>query len=201
MISELRLGEKVDEEGEGGDMSLGCCGGFHYCRGRDDASQSQSNVIAPNNVRIFSYKSLRSATENFHPSCQIGGGGFGVVYKTWKLREEERLLEIVDSELSDYPEDEVLRFIIVGLFCTQAASSQRPSMKQVVKMLTKEVHLNPKALTEPGVYRAHLPRRLGPGAFSEASSSRALKGKNSMNPNVSATHCSFDSVASEILPR
>lgn len=109
-------------------------------------------------------------------------------------------MEIVDSELSDYPEGEVLRFIIVGLFCTQAASSQRPTMKQVVEMLTKEVHLNQKALTEPGVYRAHPPRQLGFGAFSEASSSQTIKGKDSVNPNVTATHSGFDGV-SEVLPR
>ncbi|KAK4745936.1 hypothetical protein SAY87_012248 [Trapa incisa] len=72
---------KVYEEVEGGAMSLGCCGGFLGCRGREDASQSQSNVITPHNVRIFSYNSLRSATGNFHPSSKIGGGGFGVVYK------------------------------------------------------------------------------------------------------------------------
>lgn len=38
-------------------------------------------VIGPNNVRLFSYNSLRSATDDFHPSTKIGGGGFGVVYK------------------------------------------------------------------------------------------------------------------------
>lgn len=37
--------------------------------------------LATNNVRLFSYNSLRSATEHFHPSNKIGGGGFGVVYK------------------------------------------------------------------------------------------------------------------------
>ncbi|KAF8402671.1 hypothetical protein HHK36_010760 [Tetracentron sinense] len=73
----------------------------------------------------------------------------------WKLREEERLLEIVDPELEEYPEVEVVRFIKVALFCTQAASHQRPSMKQVVEMLSKEVNLNEKALTQPHVYKDH----------------------------------------------
>ncbi|XP_058109153.1 cold-responsive protein kinase 1-like isoform X3 [Magnolia sinica] len=49
---------------------------------------------------------------------------------TWKMREEERLLDILDPELEEYPEEEVLRFIKVALFCTQAAAQQRPSMKQ-----------------------------------------------------------------------
>ncbi|KAI8556948.1 hypothetical protein RHMOL_Rhmol05G0296800 [Rhododendron molle] len=73
----------------------------------------------------------------------------------WKLREEGRLLDIVDPELTEYPEDEVIRFIKVALFCTQAACNQRPGMKQVVEMLSKEVTLNEKLLTEPGVHLAH----------------------------------------------
>ncbi|CAA0836296.1 Protein kinase superfamily protein [Striga hermonthica] len=37
--------------------------------------------VAINNVRLFTYRSLRSATRLFHPSNKIGRGGFGVVYK------------------------------------------------------------------------------------------------------------------------
>ncbi|KAK9291093.1 hypothetical protein L1049_009280 [Liquidambar formosana] len=92
---------------------------------------------------------------------------------TWKLKEEEMLLEIVDPELSQYPEDEVLRFIKVALFCTQAASHQRPTMKQVVEMLSTEVSLNEKVLTEPGVYRGHISQHSG----GEASSSQTMKGE------------------------
>ncbi|KAK1298437.1 putative leucine-rich repeat receptor-like serine/threonine-protein kinase [Acorus calamus] len=70
---------------------------------------------------------------------------------TWSLRDDDRLLEIVDPELANFPEDEVLRFIKVALFCTQAAAQQRPSMIQVVKMLTKETSLDVSKLTEPGI--------------------------------------------------
>ncbi|KAF5208141.1 Cold-responsive protein kinase [Thalictrum thalictroides] len=72
---------------------------------------------------------------------------------TWKLRDEGNLLDIVDPQLVDYPEVEVLRFIKVALFCTQAASHHRPSMKQVVQMLSNEVDLNVKMLTKPDVYK------------------------------------------------
>lgn len=89
--------------------------------------------------------------------------------QVWKLREEGRLLDIVDPELTAYPEDEVIRFIKVALFCTQAASNQRPGMKQVVEMLSKEVILNEKLLTEPGVHRAHTSRGLVGGSSEVAS--------------------------------
>ncbi|KAF6147070.1 hypothetical protein GIB67_036789 [Kingdonia uniflora] len=73
----------------------------------------------------------------------------------WKLREEGRLLDILDPELVEFPANEVLLFIKVALFCIQAASNQRPSMKRVVKMLRNEVNFNEKLLTPPGVYKVH----------------------------------------------
>ncbi|KAB2060180.1 hypothetical protein ES319_A11G360800v1 [Gossypium barbadense] len=95
---------------------------------------------------------------------------------TWKLKEEDRLLDIVDPELSQYPEEEVLRFVKVALFCTQAVANQRPTMKQVVEMLSKEVNLNEKLLSEPGVYKGQNPRRWGVNkdqqAFDPSSSTR-----------------------------
>lgn len=74
---------------------------------------------------------------------------------TWKLRDEDRLLDIVDLELvGGYPEQEVLRFVKVALFCTQATSNQRPSMKQVVEMLSdEEISLDVGNLIQPGVVK------------------------------------------------
>lgn len=69
---------------------------------------------------------------------------------TWQLREENRLLEIVDPRLEEYPKEEVLRFIKVALLCTQAASNFRPSMSQVVAMLSKEININENLLSRPG---------------------------------------------------
>lgn len=73
--------------------------------------------------------------------------------QTWKLRDEDKLLDIVDPELVGYPEEEVLRFIKVALFCTQATSNQRPSMKQVVEMLSDEISLDVRDLIQPGVVK------------------------------------------------
>ena len=112
--------------------------------------------------------------------------------QTWKLREEGRLLDLVDPQLTEYPEEEVTRFIKVAMFCTQAVANQRPSMKQVVEMLSKEVHLNDNALTEPGVYRAQSSRRSGAASSEETSSSQAEKGKQSVTLPLTQTQ-SLDS--------
>ncbi|KAJ8747206.1 hypothetical protein K2173_019527 [Erythroxylum novogranatense] len=118
----------------------------------------------------------------------------------WKLRKEERLLDIVDPEVTEYPENEVTRFIKVALFCTQAAAHQRPTMKQVVEMLSKDVHLNDKQLTEPGLSK-------NSGAFSsdDTSSSYRNKGKQSVNnppPEIStSTFLDTESDITQIVPR
>ncbi|XP_055812612.1 putative serine/threonine-protein kinase [Solanum dulcamara] len=118
----------------------------------------------------------------------------------WKLREEGRLLEIVDPELTEYSEAELLRFIKVALFCTQAAPTQRPNMKQVLEMLSKEVNLNEKSLTEPGVYRPHSLKRSSYGSL-QKSSSAGKNGVPSVNPFATSTKFeSFQSVT-QMLPR
>ncbi|KAG6423675.1 hypothetical protein SASPL_114077 [Salvia splendens] len=44
----------------------------------------------------------------------------------WELYQEEKLLDLVDPQLEEFPEKEVLRYMKVALFCTQAAASRRP---------------------------------------------------------------------------
>ncbi|RLM98949.1 putative protein kinase superfamily protein [Panicum miliaceum] len=61
---------------------------------------------------------------------------------TWKLWEDGRLLEIVDPDLEEYPEEQMLRFIKLALLCTQATPQQRPSMKQVVNMLCTRTEID-----------------------------------------------------------
>ncbi|XP_076939565.1 cold-responsive protein kinase 1-like isoform X2 [Bidens hawaiensis] len=61
-------------------MGIGCFGAFDSCKAKTTSTQA-ADEIATNNVKQFSYNSLRSATRNFHPENKIGGGGFGVVYK------------------------------------------------------------------------------------------------------------------------
>ncbi|CAL9002783.1 unnamed protein product [Prunus brigantina] len=122
---------------------------------------------------------------------------------TWKLREEERLLEIVDPELTAYSEAEVMRFVKVALFCTQGAAQQRPTMKQVVEMLSKEVHLNENALLEPPKSREQASRKFGGPSSSGTSSSHSGKRKqSSANPDITSTHSLiYDDTESQMLPR
>lgn len=119
--------------------------------------------------------------------------------QAWKLREEGKLLDLVDPELTEYPEAEVLRFIKVALFCIQAAYNHRPNMKQVIEMLSKDVKLNEKLLTEPGVYRPHSSKQSSYGSFL-TSSSNGKEGVKSVNQFATTEFHSYQSVT-EMIPR
>ncbi|OAY24783.1 putative serine/threonine-protein kinase isoform X2 [Manihot esculenta] len=71
----------------------------------------------------------------------------------WQLHEEGKLLELVDPEMEDFPEEEVIRYMKVAFFCTQAAASRRPLMSQVVDMLSRNIRLNEKLLSAPGFFQ------------------------------------------------
>ncbi|RYR18619.1 hypothetical protein Ahy_B03g063240 isoform B [Arachis hypogaea] len=71
----------------------------------------------------------------------------------WQLHEEGKLVELVDPEMGEFPEEEVIRYMKVAFFCTQAAASRRPMMSQVVDMLSKKTKLNEKQLTAPGFFQ------------------------------------------------
>jgi len=61
----------------------------------------------------------------------------------WKLYETDEVLEMVDETMgADYDKEEVLRMIQLGLLCTQASVTQRPSMSEIVAMLVskREIH-------------------------------------------------------------
>ncbi|KAB1199194.1 hypothetical protein CJ030_MR0G027054 [Morella rubra] len=93
----------------------------------------------------------------------------------WELYEEERLLELVDPEMEGFSEQEVIRYMKVAFFCTQAAASRRPLMSQVVDMLSRNIRLNEKELTAPGLF-------IDPGESSK-------KG-----PSTDSTSCQMSSV-------
>ncbi|XP_044416606.1 probable LRR receptor-like serine/threonine-protein kinase At1g53430 [Triticum aestivum] len=88
---------------------------------------------------------------------------FGVLLlEAWLLYEQGTPLDIVDASVKDYPEAEVLRYVKVGLAYKQAAPNGRPTMRQVVKMLSRPAasreleirladHHYSSALTCPGL--------------------------------------------------
>ncbi|KAF7822789.1 G-type lectin S-receptor-like serine/threonine-protein kinase [Senna tora] len=99
----------------------------------------------------FDLSIIGEATNNFSSSNKLGEGGFGPVYKAWRLWTEEKPLELIDEFLEEKSTPaEVIRCMHVGLLCVQQKPEDRPDMSSVVLMLNGEKLLSkPNA---PGFY-------------------------------------------------
>ncbi|KMT15479.1 hypothetical protein BVRB_3g058340 [Beta vulgaris subsp. vulgaris] len=80
---------------------------------------------------------------------QNKGSEATLVSWVWELRETDRVLEIVDPTLYDFPEDDVKRFIDVALSCVQSSSKLRPSMSEALLMLLGPYDFSKKVLKNP----------------------------------------------------
>ncbi|KAL4597660.1 hypothetical protein ACB092_11G004700 [Castanea dentata] len=67
----------------------------------------------------------------------------------WQLHENNREVDLVDSKLSEFNEEEVKRLIGVSLLCTQASPTLRPSMSRVVAMLSGDIEVS-NVTSRPG---------------------------------------------------
>uniref|UniRef100_A0A5B6YUK2 Putative serine/threonine-protein kinase n=1 Tax=Davidia involucrata TaxID=16924 RepID=A0A5B6YUK2_DAVIN len=103
---------------------------------------------------VYSFGVLILEVVSGRSSAKANWGGMQkfLLEWAWQLYEEGKLLELVDPELEEFPEEEVTRYMKVAFFCTQATASQRPMMSQVVDMLSRDIRLNEKQLTAPGFF-------------------------------------------------
>ncbi|KAA8515281.1 hypothetical protein F0562_018489 [Nyssa sinensis] len=101
---------------------------------------------------VYSYGVLILEVVSGRSSAKANWGGMQkfLLEWAWQLYKEGKLLELVDPELEEFPEEEVTRYMKVAFFCTQATASRRPMMSQVVEMLSRNIRLNEKQLTAPG---------------------------------------------------
>ncbi|KAI5662422.1 hypothetical protein M9H77_21745 [Catharanthus roseus] len=72
--------------------------------------------------------------------------------RVWKHYERGELVQLVDHDLeADFDVDEACKYLKIGLLCTQDRPKNRPSMSLVVKMLTGEMDLDDRQISEPGL--------------------------------------------------
>ena len=81
--------------------------------------------------------------------------------------------------MGEFPEEEVIRYMKVAFFCTQAAANRRPLMYQVVDMLSRKIRLNEKELTEPGFFQ-----NSGESSKNNLSSGYTSNQTNSLPPTI-----------------
>ncbi|KAK9041600.1 hypothetical protein V6N11_016692 [Hibiscus sabdariffa] len=75
-----------------------------------------------------------------------------LLLRAWNLLEQGQLAELVDMSMSgDHDDEEAQKFLKIGLLCTQEVPKHRPSMYQVVKMLTGENPVDDQNISRPGL--------------------------------------------------
>ena len=135
---------------------------------------------------------MKIITSTYHPPSKSNSKHS---QQTWELYEAKKLKELIDPTLGDYPEEEVIRYIKVALFCIQAAAARRPSMLQVVTMLSKPIRINEKELTAPAYmheYRSNV---------SKASTSSNSKSKHLASEDSNMFSTVVPPTVTEMSPR
>ncbi|KAL2323264.1 hypothetical protein Fmac_027643 [Flemingia macrophylla] len=74
-----------------------------------------------------------------------------IVEKAWTAYQNKDLLKLVDPVLNmNFPEEEAMKFLKVGLLCVQETAKLRPRMTEVVEKLTNSIDMEDVHISKPG---------------------------------------------------
>ncbi|KAK7411614.1 hypothetical protein VNO78_03049 [Psophocarpus tetragonolobus] len=93
-------------------------------------------------LKVFSFYDIELATAKFSIQNKLGQGGYGAVYKAYKLWKEGKGLEFADPFL-DHNNSmcEILRCMQIALLCVQEDANDRPSVMEISSMLKTDTTL------------------------------------------------------------
>ncbi|KAK6942821.1 Serine-threonine/tyrosine-protein kinase, catalytic domain [Dillenia turbinata] len=85
-----------------------------------------------------------------------------LVEKAWQMYITNNLVSLVDPILNgNFPEDEAVLFLKVGLLCVQETMSRRPRMSTTIKMLTNEIDIKDTEITRPALVENFMDVKVG----------------------------------------
>ncbi|KAK8973584.1 hypothetical protein V6N11_030774 [Hibiscus sabdariffa] len=121
-----------------------------------------------------------------------------ILERAWDLYERGLLTELVDTSMhGDYDDEEAQKFLRLGLLCTQEVPKQRPSMSEVVKMLTGEEPVDDQNISRPGLLsefinlRAHKEKS---DMITESTDKERNASSSSENVTISYATMTFNSI-------
>ncbi|KDO37223.1 hypothetical protein CISIN_1g037520mg, partial [Citrus sinensis] len=104
------------------------------------------SVIVSMKIDVFSFGVLvlEIVSGKKNNSCYHSERPLKLIGYAWQLWNEGKCIELVDTALDEScSPNEVLRCIHVGLLCVQDQPTDRPTMSDVVSMLTNETMILP----------------------------------------------------------
>nr|GME17910.1 putative receptor-like protein kinase At4g00960 [Ipomoea batatas] len=111
------------------------------------------NGVSAEESSQYDLAMIKAITSDFSLKCKIGQGGYGSVYKAWEYWRDDTPLEILDPVLAEsYNVNEVIQCIHISLLCVQEVAVERPTMAEVMLMLSSYSSNRWSAPREPAFY-------------------------------------------------
>lgn len=82
----------------------------------------------------------------------------------------------------NYPEEEAVRFIKVGLLCVQETARLRPEMSTALKMLTNDIDIGRVEISHPGLVADLMDIKLGQKTTFQSTPSKASSMESTRSP-------------------
>ena len=60
------------------------------------------------------------------------------MFQAWRLEQEGRIMELVDTTIGTFYQDKVLKCVRIGLLCCQQSIQDRPTMSSAMLMLSND---------------------------------------------------------------
>lgn len=106
--------------------------------------------------------------------------------QAWEAHNTSKHLQLVDPMLEmNFPDNEAIQFIKVGLLCVQETARLRPLMSMAVMMLANEIDIQDIEISQPGLVSDLMEIKMREDHSSQNVFSRGFTTGSSQSPTTS----------------